>query len=179
MTVYWPVVASRESFWGVPLRREGKEVWAAIISELEENSQLMRSWSAKPAALLAVKPTKPWLPMKLVRSRVSDKIGSLGWGSEVATKTSSKFDAPSYSIQVLIKSPFLKLKLGIAVTKEFPEPLVLMPIWLSLGSIPRLLKISNSTPTLLPSCSKITYGKLVRRFVATGSNLGDFPAGRE
>ena len=32
---------------------------------------------------------------------------------------------------------------------------------------------------LLPSCSKITYGKLVRRFVATGSNLGDFPAGRE
>jgi uncharacterized membrane protein len=33
--------------------------------------------------------------------------------------------------------------------------------------------------TLLPSCSKITYGKLVRRFVATGSNLGDFPAGRE
>ena len=35
------------------------------------------------------------------------------------------------------------------------------------------------TSILLPSCSKITYGKPVRRFVATGSNLGDFPAGRE
>ena len=32
---------------------------------------------------------------------------------------------------------------------------------------------------LLPSCSKVTYGKPVRRFVPTGSNLGDFPAGRE